>query len=175
MAEGKIADLLAGQGKPDEAMALHEKRLKVFEKLGDVRSAAAEGKIADLLAGQGKPAEAMAIYKRELEAYTALGDVRSAAVAEGKIADLLAGQGKLAEALKIYREKVLPVSVLLGDIQGQVVCRVNIAVMLLMLGEPADLPEAREHLVWALEEAKRMQLAEVPQIEQILARALGQG
>ena len=40
MTQGKIADILASRGQLDEALALHEQRLPVAERLGDINSLA---------------------------------------------------------------------------------------------------------------------------------------
>lgn len=89
----------------------------------------------------------------------------------GNQALILQTRGKLDEALRIRREDELLVYQRLGDVRGQIICRANIALALQQRNQPDDRTEALVHLRWALAEAERLNLPEVPNLRQLLAQA----
>jgi hypothetical protein len=164
----RIADILCDRGRLDEALAIRrEQELPVYQRLGDVRSAAiTQGKIADILYDRGRLDQALAIRRdEELPVYKRLGDVRSAAVTQGSIAHILHARGRLDEALAIRRDEELPVFQELGDVRGQVVCRTNIALTLLQRGRAEDAQPALDHLLWSHRTARQLGLREAGQID----------
>lgn len=160
MTMGKIADILQARGELDEALQIRRqdelpayerlgevREQAVFERLGDVREKAVTmGKIADILQARGELDEALRIRRQDqLPVFERLGDVRSKVVTMGKIADILQARGELDEALRIRRQDVLPVLERLGG-RDLVVGLVNLGVLLIQHGLPADQGEARGHL-----------------------------
>ncbi|MDY7094640.1 MAG: tetratricopeptide repeat protein, partial [Acidobacteriota bacterium] len=130
LAYRQLAEVLAVQGDPDEALRLlREESLPVYERLGDVRSRAITmGQIADILFRRGDLEEALRIRREEeLPVYERLGDVRSRAITMGKIADILGARGDLEEALRIRREEELPVYERLGDVRSRAITMGKIA------------------------------------------------
>ncbi len=160
-------------GEIDAAEKLLQGAAAVFASPGDVRSRAVTmGKIADILQARGQLDEALKIRNEEqLPVYERLGDVRSRAVTMGKIADILQARGQLDEALKIRNEEQLPVYERLGDVRELLVCRANLAVTLLQRANDGDRNEARSLLSLALEDARRLDLPEAQQIEQVIEQA----
>jgi len=74
----------------------------------------------------------------------------------------------LDEAVRIRREECLPVFLKLGDVRSVLVCRTNIAMVLLIRKVPADIPEAIDHLRWSLAAADERGYAEAAQIRGIM-------
>ncbi len=175
-AQGRVADILQARGQLGQALRIRrEEELPVYERLGDVREKAVTmGKVADILQARGQLDEALYIRLEEcIPVCERLGDVRTRAVELGYVADILRAGGHLDEALTIYSEELLPVFERLGDVRLMLICRVNIAQYLELRNKAGDRAEAVGHLRWALAEAEKMQLAEVSQIRQILARVEG--
>ena len=84
-------------------------------------------------------------------------------------------RGELDEALRIRTEEQLPVYERLGDVRALLICRANIAILLLMrvrqTGQRDDAATANTLLCAALGEARRLRLPEAAQIEQLLEQA----
>jgi tetratricopeptide (TPR) repeat protein len=138
----EVADLREARGDLDEALRIRrEVQLPVYERLGNVRSAAVTwGKIADVVGARGDLDEALRIRREMcLPAFERLGDVRSAAVTWGQIADVLGARGDLDEALRIRREMCLPAFERLGEVRETAVTWGKIADV---LGARGDLDEA---------------------------------
>src|SRR6516165_3539531 len=112
---------------------------------------------------------ALRIRREEcLPVYERLGDVRSKAVTMGQIADVLQARGQHDEALRIRRDECLPVYERLGLMREWLNCRAGIGRDLLLHGSSKDRAEAREHLEWALAEARKLQFPEATEIEGFL-------
>ena len=102
--------------------------------------------------------------------YEQLGDVRSKAVTMGKIADILASRGEVEAALRIRYEEQLPVYEQLGDVHALLVTRANLAIGLWQQDAQINQAEIQRLLCLALHDARRMQIVEAQQIEQILVK-----
>ena len=168
---GKIADILQARGQLDEALKIREHdELPVFEQLGDVREkAVTRGKIADILQARGQLDEALKIREHEqLPVYEQLGDVHSKAVTLGQIADILQARGQLDEALKIREHEQLPVFELLGDVRSLLVGRAKVAMLLWQIDAQNNVAKVQELLCLALKDARRLQIPEASQIEELL-------
>jgi len=103
----ETAALMQRLGRLDEALRIRrEETLPVFERLGDVRSAAVtRGQIADVLQARGELDEALRIRREEeLPVYERLGDVRSAANVKAYIAMNLDALGDREGAITLLRE-----------------------------------------------------------------------
>ena len=145
----ELASLEQQLGRLAEALRIRaEEELPVYERLGDLRSAAlTRGKIADVLEARGELGEALRIrLEEQLPVYERLGDVRSAAMTRGQIADVYQARGELDEALRIRLEAELPVYERLGDVRSAALTR----------GKIADVYQARGEL----DEALRIRLEE---------------
>ena len=88
----------------------------------------------------------------------------------GQIADILQARGQLDEALKIRTDEELPVYERLGDVRSLLVGRANLAITLLQRGNDGDRDEARRLLGLALAGARRLNLPEAQQIEEIMGQ-----
>jgi hypothetical protein len=125
-------------------------------------------RIADILQARGQLDEALKIRNEQLPVFEQLGDVHERAVTMGRIATILQAPGDLAGSVRIRREEELPVYERLGDARYLLFGRWNLAFTLLRRGGEKDRDEARNLLRMALDEARRLQLSEVPQIERLL-------
>jgi hypothetical protein len=96
---------------------------------------------------------------------------REAAVTKGKIADILQIRGDLDAVLRIRREEELPVYERLGAVRDLLVGRAHLAITLLRRGQEGDRAEARDLLLLALAQARRLRLPEAAQIEATIAEA----
>ena len=137
-----LADLLADQGKIDQALSMLQKQvLPIYKRLGDVfNNALTMGKIASILYRRGELDEALRIRDQEvLSTFEQLGDVRLKAIEQSNIANILYQRGELDEALRIWQQEVLPVFEQIGDVRSKVVTMGNIADILQQRG---DLDEA---------------------------------
>ncbi len=94
--------------------------------------------------------------------------MHATAVAKGRIAGIMRARGDLDASLRIRREEELPTYERLGDVRFLLFARWNLASTLLSRGRGGDREEARGLLIMALEEARRLQLPEAGQIEQLL-------
>ncbi|NBO93171.1 MAG: hypothetical protein EBV06_12810 [Planctomycetia bacterium] len=151
----------------------YDKLLKLLRRassLGTARempyeAAVCMGQIADVLQDRGQWEEALRIYREEvLPAFERLGDVRSIAVTQGKIADVLQSRGQWEEALRIRREEELPVYERLGALREMVITRIQKAILLAQHGQPHDQAEALADFQYAIDQAKRLQMAELSTI-----------
>jgi hypothetical protein len=168
-----LGNVALSGGAPDRALAAAEDKRNLDRNRGADREAAlASGLIADILQARGQLDEALKIRnEEELPVYERLGDVRSRAVTMGQIADILQARGQLDEALKIRNEEELPVYERLGDLRSLLVGRANLAITLLQRANDGDRDKAARLLQLALEEAQRLKLSEMQQIEQIIEEA----
>jgi len=123
------------------------------------------GQIADIYYDRGELDEALRIrIDEQLPVYDKLGDIRSRAVTMGYIADIYYLRGELDEALRIRIDEVLPVFDKLGAERDILVCKANIAIVLLKRNGPGDRKEAKALLQQALATATKMQLPEAAAI-----------
>jgi len=96
--------------------------------------------------------------------------VRERAVTMGRIAGILQAGGRFDEALKILKEDELPVYERLGYVHELLVGRTNLAITFLRRAQEGDRGEALELLNLALAEARRLNLPEALQIEQLIEK-----
>jgi len=174
---GMIADILNQRGEIDEALRIYRKEcIPVYERLGDVRSKAVTmGQIANILKQRGETDEALRIYRKVcIPAFEGLGDVRSIAVTMARIADTLLQRGEIHEAIRIYRE-IVPILERPGDLHSQVISRFHLGIALFLKAYKKDIPEAREHIRWALATAEKHQYAEAVQLREFMSRTFGGG
>ena len=174
LAMGKIADILQARGQLGEALKIrNEEQLPVYMRLGDMRSRAVTmGRIADILQARGQLDEALRIRnEEELPVYERLGDVYARAVTMHWISQIVQAQGDLQASVRILREEVLPIYERLGDVQALVRGRWGLGAALLEQGNDCDRDEARQLLRLALDDARRLNLPDAQQIEEIMRQA----
>ena len=85
-----------------------------------------------------------------------------------ELAELLAFRGDLDEALRIRTEEQLPVFERLGAMRDLAIARTNTAILEIARDHPGDRLRARQHLVVALEEARKLGIPEAGVIQQHL-------
>lgn len=147
----------------------------LFGANGDESHAAqANSVLAEVRWRQGQPDQALRdLIEQVLPVFERLGDIRQKAITLGKIADILRARGQLDEALRIRREDVLPVYERLGDERSMLVERTNLALNLAARGGKGDAPEIERLLKSAHVAAKRLNLPEAMQIEDIYRQLFG--
>ncbi len=144
---GEIARILRDKGQVDEAMKLHEERLKVYEALGDRGSRAVTlVDIARILRGKGQVDEAMKLHEEALKEYEALGDRRSRAVTLGDIARILTDRGQVDEAMKLHEEQLQEYEAL-GDRRERAVTLGDIARILTDRGQVDEAMKLHEEVL----------------------------
>jgi hypothetical protein len=107
---------------------------------------------------------ALAAAQRKSQVDKGRGNDHEIALAAGAIADIFQARGDLDEALRIRRDEELPVYDRLGDVRSILVCRANIALLLLSRNRPEDRTEAADLLRLALRAAEAMGIPEAAQI-----------
>lgn len=168
---GKIADIWLAEGRLDEVLRVREEQLRVFRSLGDDRElAVALGKLAEVRLRQGDTLEALRIRRDEqLPMFERLGDVREYAATIGKIAEIQFQRGETAEALAGF-ERSLAMHERLGERREGLVCRTNVALVLLARGQRDDRERAAGLLREVLAGAAALAAAEVTRVRDIVAR-----
>jgi hypothetical protein len=86
----------------------------------------------------------------------------------GKIADILQARGQLDDALNIRQNQQLPVYEKLGDVRELLVGRTKLAMLLWQMDAQNHALRAQQLLCLALTDARRLQLPEAGQIEDIM-------
>jgi hypothetical protein len=168
--KGKIAAIMEARGDFEGALLIRTKEeLPVFQRLREERAAAfTRERIAGIFQERGDLNEALRILQDEvLPVFHKLGEVRSAAIMKGKIADLMRRCGDIDGAIRLRRAEELPVYERLNDMNLLIVGRTHLATDLLRRKREGDREEAADLLRMALEEARRLKLPEVQQIEQM--------
>jgi tetratricopeptide (TPR) repeat protein len=80
LALGDIARIRRDQGQADEALQMHQERLRIFEELGDKRHRAVVlGAIARIRRARGQPDEALQMHQERLQVLEELGDLEGKA------------------------------------------------------------------------------------------------
>ncbi|HEY1299507.1 MAG TPA: hypothetical protein VGF07_03370, partial [Stellaceae bacterium] len=128
--------------------------------------------VANLLRNDGRLGEALKVLSEDvLPLYQWLGSGRERAETIGIIASILEARGELDRAVKIRTEEELPVYERIGEVHALLVGRKNLAAALLRRNGDADRNEASKLLHLALADARRLQLPEAAEIEQIIEQA----
>ncbi len=98
---GDIARIRAGKGEIEQALALHQEMLKIFETLGDTRERAVTlGDIARIRAGKGEIEQALALHQERLKIFETLGDQDGIANALWSVAQIELQQQRYQEAFE---------------------------------------------------------------------------
>jgi hypothetical protein len=95
--------------------------------------------------------------------------MRSLAVTKSKIADILQERGEFDEALRIQSKEVLPVFDRLGDVHSSLICKTNIAFLLLERHQSGDIDNALTLLREARNEADQLRIPELKTIDSTIA------
>ncbi len=143
---GVLAHLHANRGEPDEALALHRKRLATFEALGAPREAAVtQARVGRILAARGDLDEALRLHEQALAALAELGAEHDVAVSQGDVARIKAARGQVDDALALHRERLATFE-RLGARHSAAIAQGDVARLLAARGEldeALDLHEAR--------------------------------
>ena len=127
VALGRTARPLAITGAIDDALALYEEELAIWEELGDRRSRAMTlGDIARIKARRGDIDDALGLHEEELGIYEELGDRRSRSGTLSDIARIKADRGAIDEALALH-EEALAIYEELGDRRSRAITLGDIA------------------------------------------------
>ncbi|BAZ40615.1 TPR repeat-containing protein [Calothrix sp. NIES-4101] len=122
-----MADLKAQQGEIEDAIALYNQSLQIYESINDVRGKAATlHNMADLKAQQGEIEDAIALYNQSLQIYESINDVRGKAATLNNMAYLAGKIGDTARELELYLQ--------VADILGQIRDYINLRTVLKNLG-----------------------------------------
>jgi tetratricopeptide (TPR) repeat protein len=93
------------KGEVEEALRLHQERLALFERLGEVLARAATlGDIARLKAAKGEVEEALRLQTERLETNRRLGDLDDQAATLWDIAQIELGRDDVAKAAPLIAE-----------------------------------------------------------------------
>ncbi|XOF33358.1 MAG: tetratricopeptide repeat protein [Candidatus Electrothrix sp. YB6] len=156
-----LAELLATQGDPDQALImLREQVLPVFRQLNNVQEEAeTKDRIADIFERRGELDAALRIREQEILPFVErLGDLRNKAVTMGKIADILETRGQLDDALKIREQEELTIYDRIGDVRELLLCRTKIALLLHEMDAETNQERIEKLLRLALADARRLKL-----------------
>lgn len=171
VARGKIADIWLSQGRLDAVLREREAQLRVFRSIGDEREEAVTlGKLAEVRLRRGEAREALRIRREEqLPMLGRIGDVREYGATQGKIAEIQFQQGDLEGALAGFNDSLV-VHERIGERREGLVCRTNVAVVLLARGRPGDRERAAALLREVLAGAGALTPAERARVRAIAAR-----
>ncbi|MFN0159754.1 MAG: tetratricopeptide repeat protein [Burkholderiales bacterium] len=117
-----LAVLLAGRGRFDEAVPLHQRAIAIAEKsLGGLHpdTASMLTTLAITLDRQGRSGEAEVVYSRAVSIARESGVAREVLVNASSMAYSLSRRGRLREALPYYREAVDALDTLYAQTRGQ--------------------------------------------------------
>jgi len=149
---------------------MHQERLSVFKRLGDVHSRAVVfGEIAKIYTGKGDVDRALAMYQEALSVFDRLGDMGSRAVVLGDIAKIYRAQGDVDRALAMHQEE-LSVYERLGDVRQVSLCSFLIAFALYKRSSEGDLQSAIELMERSYGLAQQHRFPEADQFGLILNR-----
>nr|WP_052324780.1 tetratricopeptide repeat protein [Hassalia byssoidea] len=106
-------------GKIEEAIALYNQSLELFERIGDIQGKAETlHNLANIYADRGKIEEAIALYNQSLEITERIGDVQTKAGTLHCLAIIYADKGDVDEAIALYNQ-VLEIDERIGNLQGK--------------------------------------------------------
>ncbi|ACC84047.1 tetratricopeptide repeat protein [Nostoc punctiforme] len=107
------------KGDVDEALALCNQSLEIFERIGNVQcKAEALGCLGNIYAGKGEVDEALALYNQSLEISERIGDVQSKAVTLSCLGNIYAGKGEVDEAIALFNQS-LEINERIGNVQSK--------------------------------------------------------
>ena len=165
---------MQARGELDEALQIrNEEELPVYERLGDVRERAVTmGQIADILQARGEFDEALRIRsEEELPVYRAARRRARARGDDGPDRRHLAGPRRARRGAAHSAGGGADLRTARCGARPPRRARTEQAITRLLRDRNDDRDEARQLLRLALEEARRLELPEAQQIEQIINQA----
>ncbi|MBK1990329.1 tetratricopeptide repeat protein [Sphaerospermopsis aphanizomenoides BCCUSP55] len=106
-------------GKIEEAIALYQQSLQLFESIGNVQGKAATlHNLASIYADRGKIEEAITFFHRSLQLKETIGDVQGKAATLHNLASIYADRGKIDDAIALFQQS-LEITEGIGDVQGK--------------------------------------------------------
>ncbi|MDZ8080725.1 MAG: tetratricopeptide repeat protein [Nostoc sp. DcaGUA01] len=109
--------LKADKGEVDEAIALYNQSLEIFERIGNVQGKAATlHQLAGIYANKGDVDEAIALYNQSLEITERIGDFQTKAATLHEFGRIYAHKGEVDEAIALYNQS-LEITERIGDFQ----------------------------------------------------------
>jgi tetratricopeptide (TPR) repeat protein len=114
-----LGSLYNDLGKIDEAIALYNQSLKIFERVGNLQGKAYTlHNLAIIYADRGDVDEAIALYNQSLELEERIGNLQGKAATLHNLANIYADRGDVDEAIALYNQS-LELNERIGDIQGK--------------------------------------------------------
>ena len=162
-----VADIHFVAGRLDEALRIHQQRLPIFERLGELRrQAQVHTQIAAVLLARGQFDDALrTMTVTVLRLWDELADVHASTVARSRIGDIHQARGELDEAFRIRTEVQLPVFERLGDLRSAAITR----------GQIATIWQARDQFGEALRLCAEEELPIYEQIGDLHCKAIALG
>ncbi|WP_414514188.1 tetratricopeptide repeat protein [Nostoc sp. PCC 9305] len=114
-----LGRLKADKGEVDEAIALYNQSLEIFERIGDVQGKATTlHNLGYIYANKGEVDQAIALYNQSLEIKELIGNVQGKAATLHNLAGIYANKGDVDEAIALYNQ-VLEIDERIGNVQGK--------------------------------------------------------
>ncbi len=111
--------LKANKGEVDEAIALYNLSLEIFERIDDVQSKATTlHQLGILYANKGEVDEAIALYNLSLERFERIGNVQGKAATLHCLAGIYTDKGEIQQAIALYNQS-LEIKEEIGDVQAK--------------------------------------------------------
>ncbi|HEY9630431.1 MAG TPA: tetratricopeptide repeat protein [Coleofasciculaceae cyanobacterium] len=123
------------QGQVNEAIALYQQSLTLFESIRDVQGKATSlNQMAGIYAQQGQVNEAIALYQQSLALHELIDNGQGKAMSLHNIAVIYAQQGQVNEAIALYQQS-LALEESIGDVQGKAASLHNMAAIYAQQGQ----------------------------------------
>jgi len=114
-------------GNKQEAIALYQQSLELYEKIGNVQGKAASLHcLAIIYANRGEVEKAIALYQQSLELKEKIGDVQGKAASLHQLAGIYANRGEVEKAIALYQQS-LELQEKIGNVQGKAASLHNLA------------------------------------------------
>ena len=157
------------KGEVDEAIALYNQSLEIFERIGNVQGKAATlHELGILYANKGEVDEAIALYNQSLEITERIGNVQTKAATLHELGRIYAKKGEVDEAIALYNQS-LEIEERIGNVQGK-------AMTLWCLGDLAEqqgeYTKAISYLQPALEILQRLKSPDAEGVSASLDRII---
>ncbi|NDJ20862.1 tetratricopeptide repeat protein [Nostoc sp. B(2019)] len=111
--------LKASKWEVDEAIALYNQSLELWERIGDVQGKAATlQELGRIYANKGEVDEAIALYDQSLELWERIGDVQGKAATLHNLGYIYANKGEVDQAIALYNQS-LEIEECIGNVQGK--------------------------------------------------------
>jgi tetratricopeptide (TPR) repeat protein len=114
-----LGRLKADKGEVDEAIALYNQSLEIFERIGDVQGKATTlHNLGYIYANKGEVDQAIALYNQSLEIEEPIGNVQGKAVTLHNLGYIYTDKGEVDKAIRLYNQS-LEIKERIGDVQGK--------------------------------------------------------